>query len=192
MRTPAFALLTLLLSPVVLSAQAVDTLSPRPSGPAVSFTLDRKGDLPRLGFWLPVNDRLSLGLEVEGAVQSRNWLAPGSSTRYLNQHDWRLAVGPSALARLARVGPLDLIAYASASYGVHAFNVREAVDDDAGPADRGFGLRGGLGAEWRLTERWGLDVLYVRRWTSEPGLFGSVPRDAYRGSGLTVSVKFIF
>jgi len=192
MRSSTFVLLALLVSPIAAAAQRIDGRVPPSRSPVFSVTVDGLSGLPRLGVWKPLGQRLTLGLEVESGVQSSTRFPNWDQSRAIHHRDWRLAVGPSAAFRLVRFAGVSLLAYGGATYGVHAFDVRDSLEDRAGPAERGFALRAGLELDRRVSDHWTLGATYLRRWTSAPGMIGGVAREAWRGPALGLTVKFHF
>lgn len=192
MRSSLVGLAAVIVTPWAVVAQAPDVVSRPEPASFLTVSLDDNSALPRLGVWRSLNDRFTLGLEVESGVQSWTMFGSGDPSRAESRRDWRFAVGPAATLRLARRGPLDLMAYGAASWGAHAFDVRRSLADEGGVAESGLGLRGGLALDWSFAPRWSVGAMYTARWTSEPGRIGPLPRDHWRKSGLGFSLKFRF
>lgn len=191
MRSCTFVLLALSLTPLAATAQSTDPAPLAARSPQLSLTLDGSA-LPTLGVWKPVTGRLTLGLAVESDVMSSTVFPNGNRDQAMHHRYWRFAFGPAATFRLATVSRLSLVARGAATWGVHAFDLRDQLEPSSPLADKGFGLRGGIGLDWRVSDHWTLGATWLGKWTSAPGTINGVPRNAWGGPGLALSVRIHF
>lgn len=142
--------------------------------PGIEVTLGSgaAGGLVRLGVWTGASERLTVGLE--GETDYRSWTRDPTRTQTFTRSgtDWRFAVGPSVRLELARTGRLSLLAYGSAAWGRHRFpspapglRIVDLGDFGVDPGPE-LALRPGVEAEWAVSERFGVGVIWAARWLS--------------------------
>lgn len=161
---------------LVLAAPLAGQATPR------SLSLDLAGSgLPRLGAWHGVSDRWELGLELETDYRLVTYFQPEARSR--SGADWRLVAGPSAKVRLIREDGIDSYGYSHASWGQHHFPMPSASSTGSPDPGRQWGLRLGLGADWRFAAHWSVGALYSARWLAGPG-------DRGDRSGTALTLRF--